>query len=781
MKRMSRLSWLVLLSGLFCASATRAQSTLEAGSSTIARTNLPLTFEQLRVHVDTQSADVEVEQHFLNNTNEQLEGRYLFRTPGQGAVRGFSYFNGEQEIVGEVFEREAARQVYEEVTGQNRDPGLFEQVAEGTFSFRIFPIQAGETKRVKVHYDTWLALHGQRITLRLPLASADSKVSVVLRDARGLRNVVSGTHVIKTSAASDGATQVDVSGPRGTADVLELSYELSVSPLTLQASLHRDVGHDGYLGLHIATPDKLPAGPLPGKDVTIVIDRSGSMAGEPLTQARAGAKQIVERLSATDRVNLVLFDDQADVLFPEPKQLTKEVRNQVLTQIEQLREAGGTNIALALESALKAQNKDELPNVVIFMTDGQSDAQAALSVAKADVSDSRVFTVGLGTGVNRPLLSRLASDKRGRFVFIPDTSAIETEVARLYTQVAAPLLTNVKLESEGAELVDIYPRTLPDLFVDDELRIYARVAEQGKPALAGKVRVSGLLAGRHFVTTAAYSASAAVARKPVARDWAAARVHDVLEEIALNGETEQLKNEVIELALAYEMVTPYTSFLAIPKNEVTEAAADMLSSARALKKRIREAHADAVALSRDAMPPGDPIISVRAPRAARRVRALFPFGLKLELGWDALTEKWTGRFLVPKEVVDGVYDVEVIIEQADGALEHATVRYTIDSKLDSTQLDVRNVPGGVVVRVTSDEPLREVRASWSSSLDAVLALTQSHDGTCAWAFLALESGTRELRVVASDKARNEQLHVRTVEAQPSDMMMSPISSEEICP
>ena len=187
-----------------------------------------------------------------------------------------------------------------------------------------------------------------------------------------------------------------------------------------------------------------------------------------------------------------------------------------------------------------------------------------------------------------------------------------------------------------------------------------------------------------------------------------------------------------------------------------------------------------MALSRDAMPPGDPIISVRAPRDARRVRAIFPFGLTLELGWDALMEQWSGRFLVPKEVADGVYDVQVIIEDARGGLTHAKVRYTIDSKLDSTTLDVRSVPGGVLVRLTSDEVLREVRALWLDPGAQPISLRMSDDGTCAWAFLPVQAGQHVLRVVASDRARNEQLETRAIDVTADALTQSELEGVEPC-
>ena len=146
---------------------------LEGAGPNFAATALPVVYEAVRVEIDEQHARVTLEQHYRNPSSERLEGRFLFRT-GEGArVNGLRYWNGEQEIVGEVFEREVATQVYEEVTGTGRDPALFEQVGEGVFSFRIFPIEPGETKRIEVRYDVWLPAHADRVELRVPVATAD--------------------------------------------------------------------------------------------------------------------------------------------------------------------------------------------------------------------------------------------------------------------------------------------------------------------------------------------------------------------------------------------------------------------------------------------------------------------------------------------------------------------------------------------------------------------------------------------------------------------------------
>src|SRR5207244_1077009 len=127
------------------------------------------------------------------------------------------------------------------------------------------------------------------------------------------------------------------------------------------------------------------------------------------------------------------------------------------------------DIAMALRAALGAQASDGAPHVILFLTDGQSSPEEALAAAAADKGDARVFTIGLGAGVEKPLLSRLAREKRGRFTFIPDADTIQEKVARLFAQIESPVFTDLRLETHGVALTSTYPRTLPDLVPGDEL------------------------------------------------------------------------------------------------------------------------------------------------------------------------------------------------------------------------------------------------------------------------------------------------------------------------
>lgn len=751
----SRLFCLVL--ALCTTSKVRAQGILQARTEQGApqADALVLKSESLRIRIDSRYAMTTLQQAYHNQAADKLEGTFLLRTAG-ASVDGFAYWNGEQKIVGEVFEKLTAQQVYQQVTGLGRDPGLLEAIGEGAFSFRVFPILPAENKRIEVRFGQLLPRVDKTATYRLHLANRDGKSDIVaeITDTNPIVNVRSSTHQLDIDAtqAAAGRVRVKVLQPLKPDGVeLVLAYQVEEQPWTLSSVVHRDPGHDGYVAVRLAVPTNLDRQQISAKDVTLVIDHSGSMTGEPLAQACRAAEAVVERLHPEDRVNVMMFDDHVDLLYQQPQRVTPAVRREALAFIGRIMAAGGTNIALALERALKAQIADQQPDVVLFLTDGQSSAQETLAVARRDQGDARVFTIGLGTGVEKPLLSRLAASKRGRFTFIPSADAIQDRVTRLFEEIESPVLVDVRLESSGVRLSSAYPRTLPDLVPGDELLVTARATGSGPMRLSLHALQNGKPV--HFDATTELPAKAT--RPWVGRLWAKSRTDDLLEEIALSGEQDELKNEVINLALAYNLVTRYTAFLALPESELNESARAALDSAREQKRAIQAAHQDAVALSRTDMPPGDPILSVRAPQDAQQVTAFFPFGLVKDLTYDLQSERWQVRFLVPKEVADGVYKAHVLIVKKDGSVEQAEVPFTIDSTAPEFNAEVNAADGGVAILVSTAEPAQKVTAALQSDPRVRIELTDSGNHLVFKGFLPLPAGQHFVRVVVSDKARNE--------------------------
>jgi len=235
-------------------------------------------------------------------------------------------------------------------------------------------------------------------------------------------------------------------------------------------------------------------------------------------------------------------------------------------------------------------------------------------------------------------------------------------------------------------------------------------------------------------------------------------VDRLLEDISLKGETDERKDEAIELALSYGFVTPYTSFLAIPESELTEATSEVMKDARARKQAILAKRQDAVALSRSEMPPGDPVLTVKAPAEALRVTAFFPFGLQKELSFDPDKQSWRVRFLVPKDTPDGQYEVPVLIVHRDGREEWVTGKYVIDSQQPEFEPLVQCIGDTLEMSVTVQSPMREVRAAQVKDPSRRIQLILDPKDPRRSRYLGklkLDSASDAVRIVVTDRARNE--------------------------
>jgi Ca-activated chloride channel homolog len=587
--RLAALGTLVVGLWSGAASAQLIQEPVEAQMMATGRTDpMPVVEERLQVTIDGQHATTTLLQVYENNTGGQTEGRYRLRAGFDAHVEGFAYWNGEKKIVGEVFEKQTARQVYDNVTTRRRDPGLLEQDGEGAFTFRVFPIEAKEKKRVEMRWTKWLDRRTKTVRYHAPVTRADADIVIALTGS--VKNLKSPTHRFHTEKTGDGV-RLRSDGARTTGELI-LTWEVDEPDWQPAVYVQPGGKNDGWFAMSLAAPE-LSAKQIAAKDVTIVIDRSGSMTGDAIEHARRAAADMIRILDSRDRVNVISFSDEVDPLFKTPQLLDDATRSRAIKFADHLKEGGGTDIALALKTAIASQDRQQgRPRVIVFMTDGQSEAKQALDAAAADTGDVRLFTLGLGNAVNRPLLERLANIKRGRFVYVDRASAIESEVGKLAASIAKPLLVDVSLEVEGAHAVRLYPRSISDLFAEDELLVTGRVRGSG----TAKFIIKGRLAGKQVEFSRSVDLGKAPQRPWVGRLWAQARVQHLLEEISLGSqEKTEMTNEVIDLALAYNFVTPYTSFLAIPESELG-AMKGTVEAARERKKKIMADNPDAAAL-----------------------------------------------------------------------------------------------------------------------------------------------------------------------------------------
>lgn len=547
----------------------------ELGEVAFGSTSLPLVQESLVVEIDGQHVRTTANFEHDNRHDGRVEGRMMLRLAETARITGFSYWNGRERIVGEVLPRATARAIYEEVVAGRRDPGLLEQIGPGQFDLRIYPIEPNEHKRSQIVWEQWLEQRSGRVSYRAPVAGPRSELTIEVNDARRTRDFRSRTHAL-TVDERNGKKRVSARPLRDDIETIDLSWQIDAPPLTLHSWVHRDHGEDGYVVLQVAAPSP-KASDRVAKDVTIVIDESGSMNGEPIEHTRKAAAAIVDALDRADRVNVVLFDDRAEPLFPKPRLANDETRQKARRFIEGAGASGGTDIALAIETAFDAQSTDDRPKSILLLTDGKSPREEAFAAVEADKRDVRLFTIGIGVEVDTPALEHLASIKRGRFTTIERPSEIEPTIAQLYARMSAPVFVGLTLEAEGPSLVRTYPATLPDLFEGEEIVIAAKVQGSGRLDL----KLSGATSSGRKTIEHRMHVPTQVERPWVGSMWARARISDLLTRIALDqdGSSERI-TEVTRLGVTYDIMTPYTSFLAIPESELNDRLRQMREEGR---------------------------------------------------------------------------------------------------------------------------------------------------------------------------------------------------------
>ncbi|TKB03393.1 marine proteobacterial sortase target protein [Alteromonas portus] len=346
-------------------------------------------------------------------------------------------------------------------------------------------------------------------------------------------------------------------------------------------------------------PDDLQDFP---RDVTFIIDTSGSMGGRPIEDAKAALKLAVGRLDSKDRFNIVAFNSNYTKLFSQPTNTKPHNIKTALSFISELHANGGTEMAAALNEALSAQPKENYVKQVVFITDGAVGNETALfSLIQQKLGSARLFTVGIGSAPNSYFMTRAAQFGRGSYVFIDNQNNIQKEMQRLFTKLESPVLSNLSLtlpkDMRHSNKVEVYPKRLPDLYAGEPLLINLKASDLASVAYGdgndkneqtadNSLILSGTLTDKHGnihqwqrSIQAQYSLdehnnnagdypanakpSHSTQNKGIATAWARKKIAALMDEKALGRDEEEVKNEIVNVAIPHNLITAYTSFVAI--------------------------------------------------------------------------------------------------------------------------------------------------------------------------------------------------------------------------
>jgi Ca-activated chloride channel family protein len=562
----------------------------------------------VRAKLEDQVARVQVSQVFENTGSVQLETCFMFPLPYDGAIDRMTLLVDGKEYEAKLLSKEDARRRYEEIVRKNRDPALLEWVGTGMFQSSVFPIPPGAKRTVTLRYSQLCRKNYGLTDFMFPLSTAKYTcepleklgIRVAIQSGTPIKNVYSATHDAKIERPDEKHAVVTYEAKDLVpGEDFRLFFDSGEGELGASAVSYRPkADEDGYF-LLLASPQVKAAEDVQvAKTVVFVVDRSGSMSGGKIEQAKGAAKFVLNNLHEGDLFNIVAYESEIETFRPELEKFDDESRNAAVGYIEGLYAGGGTNIDGALQRALGMLADTKRPTYVLFLTDGLPTAgetnESAIVKHSEEANDvrARLFAFGVGYDVNSRLLDKLARANFGLSQYVRPNEDIEASVSALYRKIGAPVMTDIEVtvDVEGADLDGIrpvnriYPKGKFDLFAGDQVVLVGRYRKSGD----ARVKLRGTIGDEEK----SFDFPARLVEKSdddtnafVAKLWATRRVGEIIDELDLKGRNEELVQELVALATEHGIITPYTSFLADETSDVRDLAgnrARALREARAL-------------------------------------------------------------------------------------------------------------------------------------------------------------------------------------------------------
>lgn len=539
----------------------------------------------VQARITDQVARVQVSQSFVNTGSSQMEVQFLFPLPYDGAVDKLTLMVDGKEFPGKLLPAKDARSIYESIVRSNKDPALLEWMGSGLFQTSVFPVPPGAERKVTLNYNQLLRKDRGLTDFLFPLSTARytshavEKIDfqIAIESGIDIKNIYSPTHGVdikrpdaKHAVVSYTRTnEVPVSDFRLLFDVDKGQVGASV------ISYKPKEGEDGFF-LMLASPQvKAADAERPKKTVIFVLDRSGSMSGKKIEQAKSAVKFVLNNLREGDLFNIVAYDGAVESYKPELERYNDETRKAAVGYVEGLYPGGGTNIAGALTTALGQLKDNSRPNYVLFLTDGlptigeTNEGKICAGAKDANKIRARILSFGVGYDVNSRLLDRISRDGYGLSEYVRPDEDIEAHVSAVYGNISSPVLTDVAVnfELDGIKTEDgppvnrVYPKGNFDLFEGQQLVVVGRYRKPG----AAKVVIKGQVSGHEqkfdfpaMLTEKSGDESYAFVEKI----WAMRRIGEIIDQLDLVGKNEEMVKELVELSTKHGILTPYTSFLA---------------------------------------------------------------------------------------------------------------------------------------------------------------------------------------------------------------------------
>ena len=551
----------------------------------------PAVFRQsseVKVDLADRVLRYEITETFVNRGSRVGEADFMFPLPKGAAFQDLKLeINGEL-IAGETMSADRARQIYEDIVRRQRDPALLEWMGYGLLRARIFPIAPGEQKKVVVRFQTVAPREGDALRVDYFRGLRTNQREANQRSEGWMRFVLtypgdamygtaySPTHSLYNEAEFAEETvsdrsfasryrgskrRVEIRDARGEVTLLIPIRRSTAAAISLLANAP---GNDDGFALITLSPPAVQPRAVP-RDLTFVIDVSGSMTGEKMEQARAAGKQVLRSLSTIDRFRLIDFSSDVRTFRDNFSVATRENIRAAERYLDNLEAQGSTNISGALDEAFSTSVQSGRLPIVLFLTDGQPtvgerDPSAIASRVAKLRGTRRLFTFGVGADLNVSLIEQLALEGRGTASFVRPEESVERAVGIVASRLTSPLVTDVRIRADGVRLRKMHPSGSVDIFAGEDLVILARYDGSGNAV----IRFEGQTTNGPVSWASRVNFPERSRENPfVARLWATQRVGYLSAEKRKHGGSQEINDEIRDLGERFGIPTEFSSYLVV--------------------------------------------------------------------------------------------------------------------------------------------------------------------------------------------------------------------------
>jgi Ca-activated chloride channel homolog len=565
---------------------------------------LEVRYHRVEVHIENSFAKTSISQEFYNPTGSRLEGMYIFPVPEGAVINNFSMALNGKKITAELLDAEKAKKIYEEIVLRMKDPALLEYAGRNAFKVRIYPIEPHSTKKVGIEYGQILRSDSNTFNYVYPLNTEkfsskpikEVSIKINLETKEKIKMLFCPSHNVEIKRNGDNRAVIGFEESNVLPDTdFSLYYSTAGSNVGVDLLTHKIIDsrikqEDGFFILNISPSNKISEKEILQKNIVFVIDTSGSMAGRKIEQAKNALIFCVDNLNRNDRFEIISFSTEAENLFGSLKTANKQNIEKAKTFIGNMRPVGGTNIEEALSTAFSALREKGGDNAsIVFITDGKptigmtGENELAELVRKENTDNARVFVFGIDYGINTHLLDRIAEISAGYRTYITPEEDLELKLSSFYEKIRFPVFSDIRIDFGKIKVQKVYPKKLPDLFKNSQIVIMGRYKRGGRT----QISLEGWMAGSKKTLKYEFDFPHENSENRfIPQLWAAQHVGYLMDEIRLNGENKELKDEIIKTARRYGIVTPYTSFLIIEEEERLSRSGEINPSLMPLKTEV---------------------------------------------------------------------------------------------------------------------------------------------------------------------------------------------------